>query len=43
LERIVSQRVIAQNKRGHRFNDRHSSRENTWIVSSAGGKFGLLA
>jgi hypothetical protein len=37
-DRVLPQRVIAQNERGHRFDNRHGSWKNTRIMPSAGGK-----
>src|SRR4029077_3747609 len=41
-DRVLPQRVIAKNERGHRFDDRHGSWKNTRIMPSAGGKLSLL-
>ena len=38
----LSERMIAKNERGHRFDNRHGSRKNTRIMPAAGGKLSLL-
>src|SRR5205823_3673744 len=38
----LPQSVIAENERGHCFDNRHGSWKNTWIMASAGGKLSLL-
>src|SRR5438105_5019864 len=41
-DRLVAQRMIAKNERGHRFNDWHRSRKNARIMASARHKLALL-
>src|SRR5260370_5989005 len=41
-DRLVPQRMIAKDERGHRFHDWHCSRENAWLMTSARRKLTLL-